>query len=52
MINVDDILVRWVPYVVGARSAIVVEAIDFQTATAAACGVGPSGALPEKQRQA
>ena len=24
MINVDDILVRWVPYVVGARNAIVV----------------------------
>ena len=24
MINVDDILVRWVPYVVGARDAIVV----------------------------
>jgi hypothetical protein len=24
MINVDDILVRWVPYVIGARDAIVV----------------------------
>src|ERR1700733_606429 len=28
MINVDDILVRWVPYVVGARDAIVV-ALDW-----------------------
>src|SRR6202451_2275452 len=28
MINVDDILVRWVPYVVGARSSIVV-ALDW-----------------------
>ncbi len=28
MINVDDILVRWVPYVVGARKAIVV-ALDW-----------------------
>ena len=28
MINVDDILVRWVPYVVGARNAIVV-ALDW-----------------------
>jgi hypothetical protein len=28
MINVDDILVRWVPYVIGARNAIVV-ALDW-----------------------
>jgi hypothetical protein len=28
MINVDDILVRWVPYVIGARDAIVV-ALDW-----------------------
>src|SRR6202162_2848401 len=28
MINVDDILVRWVPYVIGARKAIVV-ALDW-----------------------
>jgi hypothetical protein len=28
MINVDDILMRWVPYVVGARNAIVV-ALDW-----------------------
>jgi hypothetical protein len=27
-INVDDILARWVPYIVGARSAIVV-ALDW-----------------------
>jgi hypothetical protein len=25
MINVDDILVRWVPYIIGARDAIVVQ---------------------------
>ena len=28
MINVDDILVRWVPYIIGARDAIVV-ALDW-----------------------
>ena len=33
-INVDDILVRWVPYVIGARSSVVV-ALDCSRTTAA-----------------
>jgi hypothetical protein len=43
MINVDDILVRWVPYVVGARNAIVValDWTDFGPADAPVCCAVP-----------
>jgi hypothetical protein len=56
MINVDDILVRWAPYVVGARSAIVV-ALDW-TDLAARCrshsrintGMAPASSVFNKRQ--